>query len=154
MAQDRPSNIDLHTRKAVIAAQPAFSGLTSEETETLARLLDEREVAVNETIVKEGDLIDSVYFILEGDADVRHITYENALQKIESVAKLKKGATIGLNDRGFYSLTGRRTATVVAITPMLLLKLRLSVFHGFALVNPHVNKVMREHAARILQMRE
>ncbi|MDX1900588.1 MAG: cyclic nucleotide-binding domain-containing protein [Gammaproteobacteria bacterium] len=154
MAEGKPAPIiELDIRKAVISAQPSFAGLTPEETETLAKLLDERQVAVDEAVVKEGDLIDSVYFILEGEADVRHITYENAVQKIESVATLKTGGTIGLNDRGFFSLTGRRTATVVALTPMFLLKLRLSVFHGFALVNPHVNKVMREHAARILQMR-
>jgi len=154
MAEEAPHQpVDMERRKAAILGQPSFKGLTEEETHTLAQLLKEKRYNPDEVVVKEGDLIDSVYFILEGDADVRHITYMNGVQQINSVAILRAGSTIGLNDRGFYSLTGRRTATVVAKTPMLLLRLDLAVFHGFALVNPHVNKVMREHAAKMLLMK-
>jgi len=145
--------VSLEIRKKVITDQLCFQGLTEEEVHTLAQLLKVQRSNADDVIVKEGDVIDSVYFILEGEADVCHITYMNGQREKKSVATLKSGTSIGLNDRGFYSLTGRRTATVIANNSMLLLKLTLAVFHGFALVNPHVNKVMREHAAKMLLMR-
>lgn len=154
MADDGSNDaVTLERRQMIIREQACFKGLTDEEVYNLAKLLKEQRNVKEDDIVKEGDIIDSVYFIVEGDAEVCHITYMNGVREKKSVATLKAGNTIGLNDRGFYSLTGRRTATVIALTSMLLLKLTLAVFHGFTLVNPHVNKVMREHAARMLLMR-
>lgn len=154
MAQaEKESGVGVEQRKAVIHAQRCFAELTNEECRQLAELLKEVHVAAGERIVQETDPVDSVYFILKGNADVRHVTYQEGVPHIQSVATLKEGGTIGLNDAGFYSLTGRRTATVVANTDMLLLKLSLPVFHGFALVNRHVSKVMREQALGMLRMR-
>ncbi len=145
--------VDLIKRSAILHAQQCFANLTNEETDILAGFLQERTYQANERIVREGDPVDSVYFIVKGHADVRHVRYVDREAQIESVATLKEGGTIGLNDQGFYSLTGRRTATVVANVEMLLLRLSVAVFHGFSLVNPHVSRVMREHAARILGAR-
>lgn len=154
MADDGSNDaVTLERRQTIIREQACFKGLTDEEVYNLAKLLKEQRNVKEDDIVKEGDIIDSVYFIVEGEAEVCHITYMNGVREKKYVATLKAGNTIGLNDRGFYSLTGRRTATVIALMPMLLLKLTLAVFHGFALVNPHVNKVMREHASRMLLMR-
>ncbi len=145
--------VNLEQRKKIIRQQPVFAALSLEETEILASLLKEKKVIVGEIIVQESDPIDSVYFIVSGSANVQHITYKNGEQQTTFVAVLRAGDTIGLNDSGFYSVTGRRTATVRANESMLLLRLGLAVFHGFALVHPHVNRVMREHAAKMLNMR-
>jgi signal-transduction protein with cAMP-binding, CBS, and nucleotidyltransferase domain len=145
--------VDLLQRSAILHAQPCFASLTNEETDILAGFLQEHTYNPEERIVREGDPVDSVYFIVKGNADVRHVRYADGKPQIESLATLKEGNTIGLNDQGFYSLTGRRTATVVANTEMLVLRLSVAVFHGFSLVNPHVSRVMREHAARMLGIR-
>lgn len=138
--------IDLDIKRTFIKKQPCFVPLTEDESNGLAELLTEKTFAPGETIVVEGDLVDSVYLIVSGEAEVRHIYIENNMEKITVLAKLKAGAAIGLNDTGFYSVSGVRTATVVALTPMVTLRLSIAAFHGFALVHSHVNEVMRRQS--------
>jgi CRP-like cAMP-binding protein len=141
--------IDLPIKKSFIEKQACFKPLSDKETEELAALLVEKHVAAGETIVTEGDIVDNVFLIVRGEADVRVATIKNHVQHFKSVATLKVGASIGLNETGFYSLSGKRTATVVAITDMILLQLSVAKFHGFALAYPHVNEVMRKSAEQI-----
>jgi len=142
--------IGMNVKKSFIMKQIVFSQLTQEEVDVLASLLVEKHFAPNDTIVTEGDYVDSVYFIVKGEVDVRHISIQEGKTHIESVATLKEGAAIGLNETGFYSVSGVRTATVCAITPVVALRLSVAAFHGFALSNAHVSAVMRKNAAKIL----
>lgn len=142
--------ISLDTKKEFVQRQTCFSKLTDEENEKLAALLVEKHVAAGETIVTEGDSVDSAYLIVSGSADVRHLYIKDDELKTDSVATLHAGQAIGLNDTGFYSLSGIRTATVVAITDMVLLRLSIAEFHGFSLMYSHVNEVMRQNADNVL----
>jgi CRP-like cAMP-binding protein len=108
--------------------------------------LTKKHFAPEETIVTEGDPVDSVYLIISGTADVRHVTIKDHALHIQSLATLGPGAAIGLNETGFYSLSGIRTATVVALTDMLTFRLSVPAFHGFALAHHNVSKVMRANA--------
>lgn len=139
------NTVDMETKKSFIKKQPVFSKLTAEEVDTLAELLDEVHFKPEDTIVTEGDPVDSVYLIVKGEADVRHVTIQDHTPVIQSLATLKDGAAIGLNETGFYSLSGIRTATVVANTDMITLCLSMPRFHGFALAYPHVNEIMRRN---------
>ncbi|MBV8803164.1 MAG: cyclic nucleotide-binding domain-containing protein [Gammaproteobacteria bacterium] len=137
---------DLATKTAFIRKQACFKPLTDKETMDLAQLLAEKTFKAGETIVTEGDHVDSVYLIVQGSADVRKAAVgKNGLES-HSVATLHAGEAIGLNETGFYSLTGLRTATVVALTDMTLLYLNIASFNGFALANSHVHAVMRKNA--------
>jgi CRP-like cAMP-binding protein len=140
--------IDLPIKKSFVKKQACFQLLSDKEMDELAGLLVERHFTTGETIVTEGDLVDNVFLIVRGEADVRVATIKNHVQQFNSVATLKMGAAIGLNETGFYSLSGKRTATVVAITDMVVLQLSVAKFHGFALAYPHVNEVMRKSAAQ------
>ena len=62
---------------------------------------------------------------------------------------MQVGQAIGLNETGFYSISGRRTATVIAMTDMHLFRLSVTAFRGLALAYPHINQVMRENAEAI-----
>ncbi len=135
--------IDSTLKKNYVKKQACFTKLSDKEVDELANLLVEKRVAPGETIVTEGDLVDNVFLIVSGEADVRVATIKDHALTFNSVATLKQGASIGLNETGFYSLSGKRTATVVAKTEMILLQLSVAKFHGFALANPHVNEVMR-----------
>lgn len=141
---------DLELKKSYVKNQACFSQLTGDEIEGLATLLTQKHFKAGDTIVTEGDPVDSVYLILSGEADVRHVTVKNGKLHIKSLATLSKGAAIGLNETGFYSLSGIRTATVVAKTEMETLRLSVAAFHGFALANHHVVEVMRVNAANML----
>lgn len=142
--------VDMDIKRSFIKKQACFTQLTEEEIDILASLLNEKEFAPNDTIVVEGNPVDSVYFIVSGTADVRHISIQDGQEKINSVATLGAGFAIGLNETGFYSLSGVRTATVVALTDMVTLRLSVAAFHGFSLSNSHVNEVMRKNAATML----
>lgn len=138
---------DLDLKKSLIKHQACFTQLTDQEITDLAGLFTEVTAQAGETIVSEGDPVDSVYLIVKGTADVRHVAIKNQAAKVNSLAKLGPSDAIGLNETGFYSISGRRTATVVATTAMVLLRLNTAEFHGFALAHTHVSLVMRENAA-------
>lgn len=141
--------ISLDFKAAALKKQTCFSQLTDEEIHVLAGLLKEKLFEAGATIVTEGDIVDSVYLIIQGTAEVRHVTIQNCEAKIEVVAKLGPEAAIGLNEHGFYSISGVRTATVVALSKMVTLRLNTAAFHGFALAYPHVNEVMRQNSAAL-----
>ena len=145
--------INLEQKKVLLKKQACFSQFTEEEIDVLADLLVATHFAAGETIVTECDLVVSVYFIVSGKASVRHVTIkEDHTHNIECVATLSAGETIGLNETGFYSVSGVRTATVVAIDDMVLLQLSVAEFHGFSLVYSHVNEVMRKSAETFLDI--
>ena len=133
-------------KKTLIKKQTCFSKLTNTETDVLSELLVEQHYSKGKAIVIEGDPVDSVYFIIKGTADVRHVSIDNNKEVFKSIAKLNAGQSIGLSETGFYSLTGLRTATVVAETDMDVFRLSVAAFNGFALAYPHVNEVMRRNA--------
>src|SRR5579863_4714697 len=95
--------IDMDIKKSFIKRQNVFSQLTEEEIDVLASLLAEKHFAPDETIVTEGEHVDSVYFIVKGQADVRHVSIQEGAVHVESLATLSDGAAIGLNETGFYS---------------------------------------------------
>lgn len=138
--------LSIAVKKELISKQPLFAQLTDEEMDVLLTLFVEKKVKAGETIVTEGDTVDSVFLIVNGMADVRHVSIQNEQLKVDSIATLDAGASIGLNETGFYSLSGRRTATVVALTDMILLELSVAAFHGFALSYSHVSSIMRQNS--------
>lgn len=141
---------DISLRMQLVKKQNVFSQLTDKETEELASLFTEKKVAAGGTIVKEGELVDSIYLIVSGTADVRHVTFKDNAPVINSVAIMSTGDAIGLNETGFYSLSGKRTATVVAVTDMVMYGLSVAAFNGFALSHSHVSDVMHKHSANVI----
>ncbi|HLB43522.1 MAG TPA: cyclic nucleotide-binding domain-containing protein [Gammaproteobacteria bacterium] len=141
--------VDPKYKQAFIKKQACFSQLTDQEISELATLFVEKSIQPGETIVTQGDLVDSVFLIVDGTADVRYVSIKDNTIHTESVAQLGPEQAIGLSETGFYSLSGLRTATVVALTKMILLRLSVAAFHGFALSHSHVNAVMRKFSSNI-----
>jgi CRP-like cAMP-binding protein len=137
--------INEDVKKALIKKQAFFSQFTNEEIDMLASLFVEKRAAAGSIIVTEGDAVDSVYLIVKGQVDVQHITMKDRVKQIQSLAKLGEGTSIGLSDTGFYSLSGVRTATVAAVTEVILLRLSLAAFNGFKLAYPRINELMRRN---------
>lgn len=144
----------LALKTQLVKKQPVFSQLTDKEAEELASLFAEKKAAPEEMIVKEGDPVDSIYLIYSGTADVRTVTIKDGKPVYTSVAILSSGDAIGLNETGFYSISGKRTASVVAITDMLMYRLSVAAFHGFSLAHSHVSEVMHKNAASMIDENE
>jgi len=138
--------VDRSIKKEFVRRQECFSKLTEDEIEKLAELFSEVHFKQGETIVTEGALVDSVFLIMKGIAEVRQFVIKENKPESVSVAKLEAGEAIGLNEKGFYSLSGKRTASVIAMTDVIALRLNVAEFHGFALAHSHVSQVMRQNA--------
>lgn len=147
--------IPLDVRQSIIKKQPCFAPLKDQEIEMLATLLVPKEFKAGETIVNEGDPVDSFYLLVKGEAEVKLITYSDKIPEVRTIATLSadKSDAIGLNETGFYSLSGLRTATVVAKTDVITLYLTIALFHGFSLYYSHVNEVMRKQSRAYIGMK-
>ena len=96
-----------------IARFPNFSDLPAEELDELAAAMREVEVEAGATIVTVDDYGTAIYFIEEGTAEV----LADGGETTQGLGPDDTFGEIGL------LLTGQRTATVMARTPMRLLSL-------------------------------
>jgi CRP-like cAMP-binding protein len=109
---------------------PAFAELPPAELDELASAVRELEVDAGAEVVTVDHYGEAVYLVEEGEAEVRS-------DSGEAPSTLRPGATFG--EIGLL-LTGQRTATVVARTPMRLLSLS---GHDFARIRERVPELER-----------
>ena len=98
-----------------IGAFPMFAGLPAAELEALAATMTEVDVDAGAQVVALDDYGSSLYFIEQGEAEV-HTDGDREHER----RALGPGDAFG---EIALLLTGQRTATVVARTPMRLLSL-------------------------------
>jgi CPA1 family monovalent cation:H+ antiporter len=94
---------------AELASIPLFAELTLDQRESVARLCEEAEVAPGETLLREGDFGYAMFAITSGSAEV--------VQDGVVIRTLGPGDVFG---EVAVLAGGRRTASVVATTPMKL----------------------------------
>ncbi len=149
--------LSIEERVAYIAALPVFKALCQEEHLALADLMYEVTFHPGEIIVLQNTPVDSVYIITKGSAEVSIETIKkNELTKRKKIihtplATLHPGDTIGLNDTGFFSATGERTATVTAITDVFVLKIDLKELHDFLETYSHVQTAIYASAEEMMR---
>ena len=143
---------DLHLAISVLRSFPCFAELTDDQSKQLANLMVEVRIPAYEVIVRENDLIDCIYIIVSGVAEVTRSSQHKKKTVQVPVASLIAGEGIGLNDTGFYSTTGKRTATVTADTDMLLLRLEIKDLYLF-LKNNQLELSMYAASVQMLRMR-
>jgi CRP-like cAMP-binding protein len=131
-------------RKTLVTKQKLFAQLNDEEIEMLVSLFQEKHFDSATTLVTEGEPVDSIFLIARGQADVRRAKLHEDVMQNHSVATLTEGMAIGISETGFYSLSGLRTATVIALTEMTVLYLSVARFNGFALAYPRVKEIINK----------
>jgi len=94
---------------AHLASIPLFADMTLDQRESVARLCEEIDIAAGETLLREGDFGYAMFAITSGNAEV--------VQNDEVIRVLGPGDVFG---EVAVLAGGRRTATVVATTPMKL----------------------------------
>jgi len=116
-----------------IAAIPALAGLPAAEIDELAAVMTEIETEPGVAVVTVDDFGTAVYFVEQGEADV---LFEGG----------DRGSTLRPGDAfGEISLllTGERTATVEARTPMRLLSLSGQDFERIRPRVPELERLLR-----------
>ena len=116
-----------------IAAFPVFADLPEAELDELAGAVHELAVAERSTVVTVDDYGDAVYLVEEGTADVMN-------ERGETTQTLTAGDTFG--EIGLL-LTGQRTATVVARSPLKLLSLSGADFERIRSRVPELEQTLR-----------
>lgn len=116
-----------------IAAFPVFADLPEAELDELAGAVHELAVAERSTVVNVDDYGDAVYLVEEGTADVMN-------ERGETTQTLAAGDTFG--EIGLL-LTGQRTATVVARSPLKLLSLSGADFERIRSRVPELEQTLR-----------
>jgi CRP/FNR family transcriptional regulator, cyclic AMP receptor protein len=116
-----------------IAAFPDFADLPADELDVLAASMSEVEVEAGANVITIDDYGTAIYFVEQGDADV----LQEGGEAKESVGPGEVFGEIGL------LLTGQRTATVVALTPMRLLSLSGQDFDRIRARVPEVERSLR-----------
>jgi CRP-like cAMP-binding protein len=129
--KSQSASLSIAERESIIAHNQLFFLLNPSEIHELALLMKEKIVEEGEVITRQEEVVDHVYLIISGTAEVtRTVTTMNNKHDI-SVAILKKNDSIGLSTMGIYSHSGMRTATVIARSPMTLLSIDLRTFNQF-----------------------
>lgn len=123
--------LNQENREELIAMHPLFSLLSVEDKKILAELMYEIYVPAGSKIVSEGDLVDSVYLIAGGVAEVTRHPVSTSIKADVVVAKLSRGEAIGFTTSDFFSKTGIRTATVTSLSSTLLLGIGIDSFNHF-----------------------
>lgn len=123
--------LGLKQRVAIISSHPFFSLLNAEDMTELAGLMHELPIAKDQVIVQEGDAIDCIYLIVEGTALVTRSSVTLHSHPNVMLARLSKGEAIGLMETGFFSQSSVRTATVTALSNMMLLVISINDLHHF-----------------------
>jgi CRP-like cAMP-binding protein len=116
-----------------IAAFPVFADLPEAELDELAGAVHELAVAERSTVVTVDDYGDAVYLVEEGTAGVLN-------ERGETTQTLGAGDTFG--EIGLL-LTGQRTATVVARSPLKLLSLSGADFERIRSRVPELEQTLR-----------
>ena len=120
---------------AIVESVPSLAALPEPTKRALAEEFDEVDVLAGERIVSQGDFAYELFAILEGEAQVE--------QDGEVVATLGAGDLCG--EIGLL-LTGRRTAAIVAETPMRMLALFDQTFRSLTSEHPEFAELIRSQS--------
>ncbi len=132
--------LDIQQRLLLISSHPFFVHLPSATITELARVMFEAKFKTGEVIVAQGDLVDSVYFIAQGTAEVTRKMDLHNKSEIVFLASLHQNDGIGLAEKGYFAPGGIRTATVTATSDTLLLGLKIADFYRFLQEHPNFNQ--------------
>lgn len=105
---------------------PLFSAYPDSALKTLQAHLIPCQFQKNEWIVKENEVVDSIYWITQGTAEVYSSAHLIKKIRHRPLAILRPQETIGLDTHRLYSTSGLRTASVRASEMVHTFKLEIS----------------------------
>ncbi|TAL61979.1 MAG: cyclic nucleotide-binding domain-containing protein [Legionella sp.] len=139
-------------KKQLISDYALFCLMNANDTHELALLSREISVPEDTIIVKEGDIVDTIYLVKSGTAQVTKTVQNLEKKEVMHIAILREGDSIGLNESGFFSNSGIRNATVTALSPMILLAIDIKIFNDFLAKSSIYYPALQNTGERILLM--
>jgi len=121
------------TKVDALAKAPLFAALSRQELGALAKATEDLEVEEGKTLTREGDLGREFFVIVEGDVSV--------MQEGNEIRRLGAGDFFG--EIALIYDNARRTATVIAVSPLRFFVLTRQSFRSLLEHQPEIEeKVM------------
>jgi CRP-like cAMP-binding protein len=139
-ADPRANELLTIERVAVLHRVMLFSEVPGHTLVAVARLAEEVRAAAGETIIERGAVEDWLFVVAEGTARV-HIG-DRTIGKVESGGVVGELAVLA---------PAPRAASVTALEPMLLLRLRRAPFEELLEDRPEIARAVISTLARLLQ---
>lgn len=118
------------SKRDLLASLPLFRACTAKELKHIEALVDEASVEAGAQLTKQGDVGTQAFVVVSGEAEVQ---VDGA-----QVATIGAGELIG--EMSLLDRTSRRSATVIATTPMDLLVLDPRSFSTLLDSHPSVTR--------------
>ncbi len=129
---------------------PAFQNLTAEEMKILESSLRVERYKEGQTIFKQGDVADAMFFIAKGSVDILiSVGIKNSLHT-KRVQSISRGAFFG--EMGLLQ-GGTRTATVVASSDLVCYRLSLEDFRSLMQKKSQLSYSLLINICKILSKR-
>ena len=122
-----------------------FENLHLEQLRSLARGCEEITALENETIIKQGEVGDSLFIIVEGRVRIQLSQNNNAPAVISSLGPSEVFGEISLLDGGL------RTADIITETPVLLLSIHREALNDALEDDPNIAMIMLQAMAQRLR---
>ncbi len=140
--------MDKNAIKALMCEIPHFDQLESEELEVMAEHMDYKKVAMGTTLVKEGSVGDSLFYIIDGEIEIK----KEALDGTQAIlARFKKGATVG--EMAIVEKKSTRSATAITIKDTELLMLTRKSFDDLSKNHPKIALKVTQNIATMISAR-
>ncbi|MFQ5432782.1 MAG: cyclic nucleotide-binding domain-containing protein [Nitrospinota bacterium] len=140
--------MDKPSIKALMCEIPHFDRLDDDELDIMAEYIDYQKVEAGNTLVKEGDMGESLYYIISGEMEIQ----KEALDGRQAVlARFKKGATVG--EMAIIEQKSPRSATAVTLKETELLVLTRSRFDELSDSNPGIALKITQNIANMISAR-
>ncbi len=130
------------------AAPGLLADLGPDERRAVLARMHRRTFAAGEIVCHEGDLADTVHFVVEGRVVAWRASESG---DVHAYAVMGPGQTFG--ELAMIRRDGRRTATVEAIEPTVTMSLAYTEFERLCAAHPEVNRLLlRLLAARVTRL--
>ena len=125
---------------------PIFEHVTEDRLQALVELMSTRQIAAGDVLVREGDVGDEMFVLLEGQVRISKTTLD---QERYTVAVLDGAQTPFFGEMAMLD-ADRRSATIDAVRDSQLLALRRDDFEKFGNDHPEVGWVVVRALARMV----
>ena len=122
-----------------------FNGLSNEEKNSFLKSFKQKEIKKDKIIKNEGEKIEKVFFLIEGEVEVRKKSSGEDMQ----VAKITNGEGI------CFSITcmldgGKSLTTIIATKNSVIMEISRKDFISFSQANPAIGVKILQNVTKML----
>ena len=140
--------MDREAKKAIMVKMSHFDRLEKDELDIMADHIEFTTVKKDVTLVTEGSLGDSLFYIIDGEIEIK----KEALDGTQAIlARFRKGATVG--EMAIVEKKSTRSATATTIKKTELLMLTRESFDDLSKNHPKIALKVTQNIATMISAR-